>query len=218
MLLRALVPFTALSLLALHVEAQEGVRSAPRVAAHLALGFGGELDTYLSTRDGTNHGDVNLDPSFGFGLRGELPVHELLAVGLSYELVGVLSDTADAEREELMSLGAYLRGRWVVEALAGDLLIEPYVLVPIGFSMAILPDPDGSGDEIWPGWNGGVMVGGQLVHRSGFGGYLELGWRHAEVYDRTSVTIPILGTVTTDASLVMNELAVNVGLLYAFGG
>jgi hypothetical protein len=214
MLLTAL----GLSLLAAPAAAQTGVRNAPRVAAHLALGFGGELDTYLSTRDGSNRGDVNLDPSFGFGLRGEVSVHDVVAVGVAYELLGVLGDTAGAEREELMSFDAYLRARWVLEALAGDLLIEPYVLVPVGFSMAILPDPDGSGDEIWPGWNSGAMVGSQLVHRSGFGGYLELGWRHAEVYDRTSVTIPIVGTITTDASLVMNEFAANVGLLYAFGG
>jgi hypothetical protein len=204
--------------LAAPAAAQGGGPGGVRLGANLALGFGGELDTYLSTRDGTNRGDVNLDPSFGVGLRAELPVHALLAVGVSYELLGVLSDTADAEREELMSFDAFVRARWVLEALSGELFVEPYVLVPIGFSMAILPDTDRSGDEIWPGWNSGAVLGSQLVHRSGFGGYVELGWRHAEVYDRTSVTIPIVGTITTDASLVMNEFAANVGLLYAFGG
>lgn len=209
----ALVALVALALLVLSSEAraQEREDRSPRIAVNLALGFAGELDTQI----GDSRADVDLDPTVGFDVRGELPVLDFLAVGVWFEMLGVLTDTNGAEREETVGFDAYVRARWVFEVIPSDLFIEPYVLLPLGFTAGILPDDDGSGDDVWAGWNTGVLAGAQILHGSGFGGYLELGWRHAEVYDRRSVTI--LGTtLTTDLALTMNELALNFGAVYAF--
>lgn len=214
MLVRLLLASLSLVFVA-RAEAQALDDRSPRVAANLAVGFAGELDAYAHTDalgGTTTHTDVNLDPSVGFDLRGELPVLDFLVIGVWFEFLGVLSDQTGAEREETFGFDAYARGRWVFEVVP-DFFIEPYLLVPIGFSMAVLPD--GGGDRIWPGWNTGALAGAQFVHGSGFGGYVELGWRHAETYDHRSTTV--LGTtVNADASLVLNELALNVGALFAF--
>jgi hypothetical protein len=208
-LFAALLSVTELS--AATAEAQEREDRSPRVAVNLALGFAGELDTQV----GNSRADVDLDPTVGFDVRGELPVLDFLAVGVWFEMLGVLTDTNGAEREETVGFDAYVRARWVFEVIPSDLFIEPYLLLPLGFTAGILPDDDGSGDDVWAGWNTGVLAGAQVLHGSGFGGYLEFGWRHAEVYDHRSVTI--LGTtITTDLALTMNELALNFGAVYSF--
>jgi hypothetical protein len=182
-----------------------------RVGGNLALGVAGELDSQVND----TRGDTDLDPSVGFDLRGELPVLDFLVVGGFFEFLSVQTDTSGSEREETFSFDGYLRARWVFEVVDRTLWLEPYVLLPIGFSMAVLPDgPDGgTADDIWPGWNTGVFAGAQVIHQSGFGGYLELGWRHAEVYmDQT-----VLG-FDLHTSLILNEMALNFGALYVFGG
>jgi hypothetical protein len=203
--------------LAAPAAAQELADRSPRIAANLALGFAGELDGFLKTSalgGSTSHTDVSLDPTVGLDLRGELPVADFLVIGAWFELLGVLTDQSGAEREETFSFDAFARGRWVFEIAPREFFIEPYVLLPIGFSMAVLPD-GGGGDRLWPGWNTGVLAGAQFLHGSGFGGYLELGWRHAEVYDDRS-TIILGTTVNSQASLVLNDLAFDVGAVYAF--
>lgn len=190
---------------------------SPRVAMNLALGFGGELDSHFDFANGSipdQTSEVELEPSVGFDVRGELPVLDFLVVGGWFELLTTQVDAADAEREETFSFDGYVRARWVFEAIADTLFVEPYVLVPLGFTMAVLPDDDGSGDDIWPGWNTGALLGCQVLHGSGLGGYLELGWRHAEVYIGRDV--PFLGAA--NASLVLNEFAMSLGVVYAFGG
>lgn len=180
-----------------------------RLAANLATGFAGELDGETRTALGTFRGDANLDPSVGFDLRVELPVLDFLVIGGQFEFLGILTDTSGAEREETFGFDAYVRLRWAFD-VTDSFVIEPYVLLPIGFSMAVLPD--GDDDRVWPGWNTAVLGGAQFIHDSGFGGYLELGWRHAEAYDHRTVAG---GDV--DASLILNELALNIGFVYAFG-
>lgn len=213
---RLLLLVAALSAFAAPAAAQELQDRSPRLAANLALGFAGELDSQIND----TRGEVDTEPSVGFDVRFELPVLDFLVVGASFGFLSVEPEgtsLSDPEREETFSFDGLIRARWVFEAVMNELFIEPYVLVPVGFSMAILPDDDGSGDDVWPGWNLSVVAGAQFIHGSGFGGYVEMGWRHAEVYDHRSATV--LGvTVNTDLSLILNELALNVGAVYVFGG
>ncbi len=208
---RGLACLALLSLLAASsAEAQSISDRSPRIAGNLALGLAGELDTHAESNAGTLETESDLDPSVGFDLRGELPLLDFLVLGGWFEFLSYEVDASGAEREETFSFDAFVRIRWVFEAIANTLFIEPYVLLPFGFSMAVLPDDDGSGDDIWPGWNTAVLAGAQILHESGFGGYLELGWRHAEVYqDRT-----VLGA-DVRFSYIVNELAMNLGFVYA---
>lgn len=191
--------------------AQELEDRSPRVAANLALGLAGELD--LQANDSRT--EVDAEPSVGFDLRGELPVLDFLVLGVSFGFLSVEAESSaasDPAREETFAFDGLVRARWVFEVAQDTFFIEPYLLVPVGLTLAALPDDDGAGDDVWPGWNLSVLAGAQFLHASGIGGYLELGWRHAEVYQRQR--IPFLGDV--DVSLILNELALNAGVVYAF--
>gem|GEM_PF-3446456 len=177
-----------------------------RLLANLATGFAGELDTQVND----SRGDFDLDPSVGFDLRVEVPVLDFLVIGAQFEFLGVLQDASGAEREEMFGFDGYVRLRWAFDVTL-DFVIEPYLFLPLGFAMAVLPD--GDDDRVWPGWNTGAMTGAQFLHDSGFGGYLEVGWRHAEAYDHRT-----LFGVDFDSAITLNELALNIGFVYAFGG
>jgi len=197
-----------LLLVAAPAEAQELSDRSPRIAVNLALGFAGELDT---DTDGLS-GESDLDPSIGFDLRGELPVLDFLVIGAWFELLSVEPDVSGLDREETFSFDAFVRVRWVFEIIDRTLFVEPYAMLPVGFTLAVLPELDGGDDDdVYPGWNIGVLFGAQLLHASGAGGYLEIGWRHIEVYG-DDVTV-----LDRDVSHTLNEMAFNLGFVYAFG-
>ncbi|MBN8614501.1 MAG: hypothetical protein J0L92_28130 [Deltaproteobacteria bacterium] len=196
----------ASSLVVPGARAQEIEDRSLRLAGGLVLGMEGELDANVG--DLETNGD--LDPSIGFDVRAELPVADFLAIGGWFQFLTVEGEAMGSEREETLSFDAFVRGRWVVEAVQGELFLEPYVLVPIGLSLAIL----GNDDDVWAGFNTGVFGGIQVLHASGFGGYLEAGWRHAQVFRKDDV--PIVGDI--ESSLVLNEFALNLGVVFALGG
>jgi hypothetical protein len=182
-----------------------------RVAAYLALGLGGEWDGTA----GSLRSEGELDATVGFGVRAEVPVFDFLTVGgmlegLTYEPSG----RSDTEREWAFNFDLLVRVRYIFEVVRGQLFLEPYVGLPIGFTFAMLPAPSGGGDEAWPGWNTGVLGGLAVLTSSRFGGFFELGWRHLEVHNRLTTTVPIVGEIRTDLSVVVNELALNVGAMF----
>lgn len=174
-----------------------------RLSGYLVLGFGGDAD--LHSDPGGTISDA-LDVSAGFGARVEAPIHDYIAIGGLFEAVSYETDAAMAEREWAFDFDGFVRFRYVIELVPGDLSLEPYVLLPLGFTFSMLDDPDGSGDEPWPGWNTGVLAGIAIMTSSRVGGFLELGWRHHEVYTRVS---SILGNA--DLSLVTNQFALHLG-------
>jgi hypothetical protein len=178
-----------------------------RVGAYLVLGFGGDADLHSDPGGKTSD---QLDVSVGFGARADLPVHDFIAIGGLFEAVSFETDAPSAEREWAFDFDGYVRLRYAIE-LASDLVLEPYLLLPLGFTAAALDDPDGSGDEAWPGWNTGALAGLAILTASHFGGFVELGWRHHEVYTEVS---SILGNV--DLSLVTNQFAMHLGGLFVF--
>ncbi len=191
------------------VRAQELEDRSVRFAGGLVLGMAGELDSQV----GNTEGNVDLEPSVGFDLRSEVPVADFLVIGGWLQFLSFETDASESEREETFGIDGFVRGRWVFD-VAPEVFLEPYVLVPIGLTLAVLPDSDGSGDDIWPGFNTGVFAGVQVLHGSGFGGFVEVGWRHAEVFREE--TLPFVGDV--DLALVVNEVALNLGVVFSTGG
>lgn len=177
---------------------------APRIAAHLALGFGGDADANV----GDASSSASLDPTVGFGFRVEAPVHDLVVLGGSFELLTFEWDGAGAEREEVFDFDGYVRGRYPIELREARVTLEPYVMLPVGFAMAVLPD--GDGDRVWPGWNIGVLAGlTVLLEDAPVGFFFELGWRHHQVYTEQET---ILGDF--DAKIVTNQLAMQLGAAF----
>jgi len=178
-----------------------------RLAAYFALGVGGDAEVTT----GSSESSASLDPTVGFGARIEVPVHEYVAIGGIFELLTFEADTAFAdEREAVLDFDVWVKGRYRFEISEG-LAIEPYIGVPFGLALAVLDDPDGDGDEVWPGFNIGVLAGAMLIVDSRFGALLELGWRHHQVFTEVS---SFLGDV--DVSIETNQFAMHFGGFFAF--
>lgn len=178
-----------------------------RLAAYLALGFGGDAD--LSS--GSSTSSASLDPTVGFGARLEVPIHDYIAIGGMFELLTFEADAAfSGEREAVFDIDVWVKGRYRFE-LSDGVALEPYVGLPFGLSLAVLDDPDGSGDEAWPGFNIGVLAGAMLIVDSRFGGLLELGWRHHQVFNEAHT---FFGDF--DLSVETNQLAMHLGGFFIF--
>lgn len=182
-----------------------------RLGAHLALGMGGDADEFIDTELGSTRGSDSLDVSAGFGARAEIPIFDFVSIGGLFEAFTSETNASGAEREWAFDFDAFVRLRYVLELLAGELFLEPYVLLPLGFTFAMLDDPDGDGDEAWPGWNTGVLAGVSVLSSARIGGFLELGWRHHEVYTSVS-NVPVFGD--TEISVVTNQFALNLGVMF----
>jgi hypothetical protein len=188
-------------------EAQPRDQGHVRLAGYLALGVGGDLDWNVDRLSGSEP----LDTTVGFGARVELPVHDFVVVGGLFEVLTVEPSSRywSGEREAIFDFDAWVRLRYVVE-LTRDIALEPYVGLPFGLTLAVLDD-EGGGDRVWPGFNTGVLAGVAFIFQQRFGGFLELGWRHHQVFDERRV----FGS-NVDLKLVTNQFAMNFGGLFIF--
>lgn len=182
-----------------------------RIAAHLALGLAGEYDASASSGLGSGStGDSNLEPSVGFGLRAEMPVLDFLSVGGMFEAITYEPDVRGSEREWAFNFDLLLRLRYMFEVIRGDLFLEPYLALPVGFTLGVLPLIGDDSDSAWPGWNIGALAGLAILTASRLGGFIELGWRHFDIYN--SDRVPVVGDV--DYQITVNELALNLGVMF----
>ena len=176
-----------------------------RLGAHLALAFGGDADTQI----GDGSGSASLDPTIGGGARAELAIHDYVSVGGMFEVLTFEQDAAGAEREAVFNFDGIARARYVIEVSDGALWIEPYLALPFGLTLAVLDDPDGSGDEVWPGFNIGALAGAYLVTNANVAFFLEMGWRHHQVFSEAQ----IIG-FDVDLKIVTNQFAMQLGATF----
>lgn len=179
-----------------------------RLAAHFALGFGGDADW----RTGSIGDSVSLDPTVGFGARAEIPVLGYLALGGMFEGRGfqpVSSAFFSPERYWVFDIDALVRVRYLFTLVEGALILEPYLALPIGFTVGNLPDVGGplGAEKAWPGFNVGAMLGAYFHTSARLGVLFELGYRHHEAFTN-------FGPDGTSASLATNQFAMNIGLSY----
>lgn len=207
----------ALALVSVAAPAEAQSIQNAMVSAYGRFGFAGSGDLYADTSVLHTHATGDLQPTAGFGLRGEATLFDFLSVGgffeaASYQVSGNFGAVhVDTSRRWMFDIDAFVKGRWLFEAIPNELYLEPYVLVPIGLTLGALTNLDNNDDRTWPGWSSGAMLGLTLLSAMGVGGFVELGWRHHEVY--TSETIL---TVDTHASWALNQFALNAGLAYAW--
>jgi hypothetical protein len=97
-----------------------------------------------------------------------------------------------------------LKARYPIE-LSQNLVLEPYVGIPFGLTLAVLNDLDGSGDTVWPGFNTGVLAGAMMLFDGHFGGFIEIGWRHHQAFHDENV--PFFGD--TSFKGVTNQFALH---------
>jgi len=96
--------------------------------------------------------------------------------------------------------------------LSERFMVEPYIVVPFGFSLAIWNssvDLGGIGlDRVNPGLVVGALAGTTFLTRSHVGAMVEFGWIHHVAYDNDSDG----GRWT----MLMNQIALRAGVVYAF--
>lgn len=170
---------------------------------HFRLGFAGGVSSTV----GDVQSEADLETTLGLGLRAEVPVFQFITIGGLFEAAAFETEVPffDAESRWALDFDFFVRGRYLF--VFDDVAVEPYVAVPIGFSLGFLQDPDGgTDDEAWPGWNIGVLGGVYVLSKVGIGGLFELGWRHHEAYNSNDLL---------DYAVASNELAMNVGVVFA---
>lgn len=180
-----------------------------RVMVFAGGGFGGNAEvTYDGAiLPGTYADDLAATPLAG--ARVETVFLHYLAFG------GQLSTSfwriSDASRRNPMidlSITPRVRVPFVID---GRFLIEPYVVVPIGFSLAIWNshyDLGGGVDRVNPGLNVGALAGVTLLTRKQVGAFVEFGWMHHVAYDSDREGARL--------SLTLNQATLQVGVVYAY--
>lgn len=163
----------------------------PRVSAHFALAFAGNVET--STILGSI--DAPLAPTLGAGVRFEYPAFKYLGIGALVELVSF--NPEDLERQAALDLDLLIKGRYPLSVGSNEVVL--YVAVPLGGTVLFVEDADN-----FRGFNTGVLGGAELVLRGGpvslFG---EFGWRYHGVGD-------------DDVSLRTHQAALNLGASFIF--
>ena len=184
----------------------QSVADSSRVMLYLAVGGGGE--TELETDPASIlEGTVDNEATVGVGARFEAPLMDYLSLGAMVDLLSYEIDGADRRPSGHFDLWA--KARYVVD-MDGDLALEAYLGVPVGFSVVAYESSDLlKREKRWLGWNIGALLGAQLFFTERFGAMLEAGWRRFQVYNETDGG-------DTEASFTSNQFAFNMGGVFLF--
>lgn len=211
-LLRALLVVSVVlgTMGAAHADAQRDDGSS--FEAYGAFGFAGDgstrVDVPVLNPVRTTYG---FEPTLGFGLRYVVAMGEYFALGGFFEGLTMQPDEGGRDRDWVFDFALRPEVRYAFDV--GGFTIEPFVAVPIGFTIAVLEDLDDGhsphGDEPWPGFNAGVMAGARFLFGGGFGALVEMGWRHHQAWSAYRV----LGN-DYEVNTTANQFALHVGVLY----
>lgn len=173
------------------------------VEGYFLSGFG---DGEFGDGDGADE-SVDLDPTLGFGLRGEAFLHEYFALGGGAEFSWFRPDNGNSAFHFDLSIN--LRPRFLLFG-DGNMALELYALVPIGFSRTAGWEVDTVVGEIdfdpMIGWHIGAGAGTRLrIDR--FAAFAEIGWRRTQVFG--DVQIPVLGE--RDTEFLANQFRFHLG-------
>lgn len=199
------IAFTFFTLAVVGV-ASPSTAAAQRVGGFGLLGAGGDLQLSADGRflDGSNR--TALDPTGGFGVFGDIPLHRFVMVGGRFETRW--STPYQTDGFWLFDVSVLGKFRYALEI--GDVTFEPYAALPIGVTLGRLWDFNTLEDDrtTWPGWNIGVLAGLNVI-LGHIGIMFELGWRHHQVFDTIEST-----NIGVDAA--MHQFEMSLGVMYVF--
>ena len=142
--------------------------------------------------------DVDLAPTFGFGLRFEYPILRYLAVGALFAFRSFNPDDAFSdERQEALDIDALIKGRLPMNV--GGMTLIPYLALPIGGTVWFIEDNDN-----YRGINTGLLAGAEFVLDGvPLSLFTEIGWRAHRVARNGDV-------------LSTHQFAWNIGAMFVF--
>jgi hypothetical protein len=147
-------------------------------------GFSGNVEF-----ESTLQSSVPMVSTYGFNLRGDVPVERFLVLGPLLQFGAWRADIApEPSRSYYIDVDLYIRGR--IPITAGSTNFQIWAGVPIGLTFDILGSdvPGASGAGI--GWNVGFLGGGAVHFTPKFGLFSEIGWmQHKVTHDAEPSTV-----------------------------
>ena len=160
-------------------------------------GFPGQVELEPTTSD--------LAPTYGFNLRGDVPIERFLVLGPLFQFGTWRPDTAPApSRSYYVDADLYIRARLPITA--NPVSFQLWAGVPIGLTFAVLgPDLPGV-SSAGIGWNVGVLVGGAVHFTPKLGMFAETGWlQHKATYGGDVPLYVRLSQWTLNVGLVFRD-------------
>lgn len=182
-----------------------------RISVFTGTGFGGTGEVSYDGSYLTFSGEFDLGSAPIAGVRYEKAFLRYLAFGGQFR-TSFWRTTGNNNRNPMIDLAMTPRLRYPI-VLRSWLMVEPYLVVPVGFSIAIwnaanTPPASTGLDRANPGLSVGALAGVTLLSRSGVGAMLEFGWMHHVAYDR--------GEADARWTLKLNQATLQAGVVYAF--
>jgi len=130
----------------------------------------------------------SLAPTFGFNLRGDVPVERFLVLGPFFQFGSWRPDIAPTgnapvpSRSYYIDADLYIRGRLPITS--GSTNFQLWLGVPIGLTFDILGSDTATTSGAGLGWNVGVLGGGAVHFTPKLGLFAEIGWlQHKVTHD-----------------------------------
>lgn len=187
-----------------------------RFGAKLMLGLGGEVEIDGNANInlpvvGVVRGSLDDDMETTYGLAAvfDSPFHKYFTAGGWIAGLSWNHDAADdrnVDRFAMLDLDAFIKVR--IPVVAGGMNLEPYALLPLGFSVNFPSDDYDDRLNTGFGWNSGLLLGAVLFVSDDIGLNLELGYTVHNVSHDVDDT-------SADFDLSIGQGAFNVGLLVA---
>lgn len=131
------------------------------------LGFAGDVEQ--------DDVEAELATTYGFNLRGDVPVERYLLLGALFQFGAWRPDLEPApDRSYYIDIDFYLRGR--IPIVTDSANFQVWAGVPVGLTLDILGDDVPAVSGLGVGWNIGVLAGGAVHFSPKFGLFAELGW------------------------------------------
>jgi hypothetical protein len=115
------------------------------------------------------------DSTFGFNLRGDVPIERYLLLGPLVQFGAWRPDlTPTPSRNFYIDISLFIRGRIPITTESTNFQI--WAGVPVGLTFDILGQSIAGASDMGIGWNVGVSVGGAVHFTPKLGMFAELGW------------------------------------------
>jgi hypothetical protein len=143
-------------------------------------GFSGNVEFEPSS---TALASAALASTYGFNLRGDVPVERFLVLGPLFQFGSWRPDVSPApSRSYYIDADLYIRARLPIATNSTN--FQFWLGVPIGLTFNILGPDAANVSGAGLGWNVGVMGGGAVHFTPKFGLFAELGWiQHKVTHD-----------------------------------
>jgi hypothetical protein len=141
-------------------------------------------------------GSAEIDPNsnalastFGFNLRGDVPIERYLVLGPLFQFGSWREDiTPEPSHSYYVDADLYVRGRVPITTSSTNFQI--WVGVPIGLTFDILGSDVAGGSGAGLGWNVGFLGGGAVHFTPKLGLFAEIGWlQHKVTHDADSTNV-----------------------------